>query len=126
MALFEAKAQLTGTIAKPRLQDAIDDSIKDELRKAESLNAMKQRYVASGSTDDLAVIERFQNFADNPYTERYGAVAMFSTPVYSETTIAEVTANAHPHSGNLSLVVIRGDNLMDLAHQLYQRAADEA
>ena len=126
LALFEAKAQLTGTIGKPRLQDAIDDSIKDELRKAESLNAVKQRYVASGSADDLVVIERFQNFADNPYSERYGAVAVLSTPVYSEKTIAEVTTNAHPHSGTLSLVVIRGDNLMDLAHQLCKRAADEA
>jgi hypothetical protein len=126
LALFEAKAQLTGTTADPRLQDAIDGSTKDELRKAESLNAIKQKLFDTGAMDDVAVVERFQNFADHPYIIKHGAVAIFSTPVFCRQTISEASANSHPNSANLSLVVIRGDKLMELAHQLYKRAADEA
>jgi hypothetical protein len=126
LALFEAKAQFTGTAADARLQDAIDHSIKDQLRKAESLNAIKQKLIQSGATDDVSIVQRFQNYADYPYSEKYGAVAIFSTPVYCATTLAEASAIAHPNSANLVLVVIRGDNLMNLTHKLYQRAADEA
>lgn len=41
---FEAKAKLTGSAAN-RLQDAINDSAKDQIRKALSLNAIKQRFI---------------------------------------------------------------------------------
>ena len=126
LAIFETKAQLTGTTAKPRLQDAIDDSIKDELRKAESLNAIKQRLLDAGAVNDIATVERFQNFTDHPYAERYGAVAVFSTSAYCEHMIATASTAAHPHSANLALMVIRGEDLMQLVHQLYQRAANEA
>jgi hypothetical protein len=126
LAIYEAKAQLTGNAANPRLQNAIDDSVKDEMRKAESLNAIKQRYLDAGQIDDVAVIERFQSPADHPYTEKSGAVALFSTPAYCPKTIGESKAGGHPNALHLSLIVIRGDDLMALAHQLYQRAADEA
>jgi len=43
LSIFEAKTQFTGKKPKPRLQDAIDDSSKDHLRKGESLNAIKHR-----------------------------------------------------------------------------------
>lgn len=43
LAIFEAKAQFSGKKAKARLQDAVDGSAKDKARKAESLNAIKQR-----------------------------------------------------------------------------------
>lgn len=126
LAIYEAKAQLTGTIANPRLQDAINDSIKDEMRKAESLNAIKQRLLDSGSVNDIATVERFQNFADHPYSEKYGAVAVFSTSAFCEDTISASAANVHPRSDDLALLVIRGENLMPLVHRLYQRAANEA
>ncbi|MDX9784809.1 MAG: virulence associated protein, partial [Spirochaetia bacterium] len=35
-------------------------------------------------------------------------------------------ASSHPHSGDLALVVIKGDQMMALVHELYRRAADEA
>jgi hypothetical protein len=41
LALFETKAQLTGNRPTKRLQVAVDDSAKDEMRRAESLNAIK-------------------------------------------------------------------------------------
>lgn len=32
----------------------------------------------------------------------------------------------HPHSGELFLLIIKGDQMMALVHELYRRAADEA
>lgn len=126
LALFESKAQLAGKKPESRLQDAVDDSVKDELRKAESLNAIKQKLLDAGALDDVVVVERFQNIADHPYTQKNGAAAIFSTNVYCQKTIAETSTEDHPNADNLALIVIRGDDMMDLAHQLYQRAADEA
>ena len=126
LTIWEVKAQLTGDTATPRLQNAIDDSSKDEIRKAESLNAVKQRLVMAGDTAGAAVVERFQNFADNPYTPKYGAVAMFSVPCFCATTIGTSSVADHVNRDKLSLMVIRGEDLMALAHQLYDRAANEA
>lgn len=126
LALFEAKAQLTGNTPTPRLQDAIDHSAKDEMRKAESLNAIKQKLLDTGMTGDVAVIERFQNFVDHPYAETFGAVAVFSTSAFCETSIGASSTVSHPRSERLALIVIRGNNLMALTHRLYQRAANEA
>jgi hypothetical protein len=126
LAIFEAKAQLTGSKPNNRLQAAVDDSVKDELRKAESLNAIKQRFLDSGRPVDVARIERFQDLEDRPYKEEYGAVALLSTGVFDPKEIGATSVSSHPNSGSLILIVIHGADLMDLVHDLYQRAADEA
>jgi hypothetical protein len=66
LAIFEAKAKFTGRTATERLQDAIDGSVKDKLRLAESLNAMKQRFIDCGSMDEAKMIDRFQKEAVRP------------------------------------------------------------
>lgn len=126
LALFETKAQLTGTTPTKRLQVAIDDSAKDEMRRAESLNAIKQRMLNEERLVDAGKVERFQNSEDNPYAQQYGAVALVSTAVFDQADIQETNASAHPHAPTLMLIVIHGADLMKLAHGLYQRAADEA
>ena len=55
LAIFEAKAQFSGKKAKARLQDAVDGSAKDIARKAESLNAIKQRLHGRNELDDRNV-----------------------------------------------------------------------
>lgn len=126
LALFEAKAQFTGNKPSGRLQAAVDGSAKDEIRKAESLNAIKQRLLDRGDAEEVQTVERFQNPEDRPYSEEYGAVALLSSSVFSEKDVAATTAAAHPYAGNLTLIVIHGPELMSLVHELYQRAADEA
>lgn len=126
LAIYEAKAQFSGKKAKARLQDAVDDSAKDIARKAESLNAIKQRLYFRNERDAAERIERFQNEADIPYKMVYGAVALFEKSLYSSDLPSSTDASSHPHSGELTLVVIKGDNMMDLVHELYWRAADEA
>jgi hypothetical protein len=126
LALFEAKAKLTGSTPNGRLQAAVDGSAKDELRKAESLNAIKQRFLDLGQAAEVAAVERFQDPEDRPHREEYGAVALLSTPLFSSKEIRSTNTSSHPHAGNLTLIVIHGPDLMDLVHELYRRAADEA
>lgn len=126
LALFEAKAQLSGDRPSARLQAAVDGSAKDEIRKAESLNAIKQRFLDRGRSADVQVVERFQNPEDRPYSEEYGAVALLSSSVFDKKDVAATTAAAHPHVSKLTLIVIHGPDMMPLVHELYRRAADEA
>lgn len=126
LAIFESKSQFSGTSGKARLQDAVNDSSKDYLRKAESLNAIRQRLHDEGRLDDASKIERYQNHIDRPYKEVSGAAALFSTDVFDPELIKRTTVASHPNNNHLVLVVIRGINMMDLVNELYRRAADEA
>ena len=126
LAIFEAKAQFSGRTAKPRLQDAIDGSVKDHVRKGESLNAIKQRLFQEKGAIEAKKIERFQNPEDRPYKEVFGAVALFSTRVFDPQKISQANTSNHPQGSRLALLVIRGDDMMDLVHELYRRAAHEA
>lgn len=126
LAVFETKAQFSGRKAKPRLQHAVDDSIKDQIRKAESLNAVKQRLFEKRFYEDASRIDRFQNPNDRPYKEISGAAALFETMIIDDKQISQTTTNNHPNSDNLILIVIHGDEMMRLVHALYRRAADEA
>lgn len=126
LAIFEAKTQFSGNKPKTRLQDAVDSSAKDIARKAESLNAIKQRLHDLHRLGDAEKIERFQNEVDYPYQEVYGAVALFENPLFDSNLAYSTDSSSHPHSGDLSLIVIKGDQMMKLVHELYRRAADEA
>ena len=126
LALFESKTQFSGIKPLARLQDAVDGSSKDLIRKAESLNAIKQRLYGSNDLDAAIKIERFQNEVDNPYREVYGAVALFEDGLFDSDLALLTDTSKHPASEHLVLVVIRGKQMMDLAHELYRRAADEA
>lgn len=126
LAIFESKTQFSGRSANSRLQDAVKGSAKDNIRKAESLNAIKQRLFIRQRYQDAEKIERFQNIEDRPYKETFGAVALFSTNVYDAQTISTTNTTCHPNSNNLNLLVIRGADLMGLVHELYRRSANEA
>ncbi|MBI5652774.1 MAG: DUF1837 domain-containing protein [Chloroflexi bacterium] len=126
LAIFEAKTQFSGNASASRLQDAIQGSNKDPLRKAESLNAIKQQLRDRQLDEDAKKVERFQNPVDRPYNEVYGAVALFSTSFYDVNCISQTDTSSHSQNNNLMLLVIRGDDMMRLVHDLYRRAADEA
>lgn len=124
---FEVKAQLSGDKYTGRLQTAIDDSSKDYLRRAITLNATKRRLRRAGEYDKALVIERFQNLADHPYVYRSGAAAVLSDSTYDEASLKKSTKVVdHKNAGNLELIVVRGKELMKLVHALYEAAANEA
>jgi len=126
LSIYEVKTQFSGAEPKSRLQDAVKDSIKDEIRKAESLNAIKQRLVDQKKFHDIPKIERFQNYVDNPYRDVSGAAALFSENVLDRQSICDTCIEDHPNKSALELLVIHGKDLMNLVHTLYERAANEA
>lgn len=123
---FEVKAQLVDGKYAGRLQTAIDDSSKDYLRSAMTLNATKRRLLRANQREQALTVQRFQNLADFPYNYRSGAAAVLSDGAYDEAGLQESNTSAHSNNTNLELLVIRGTDLMTLVHSLYQRAADEA
>jgi hypothetical protein len=126
LAIFEVKAQFSGIKATARLQNAVDDSIKDQVRKAESLNAIKQRLYREQKLAEVSRVERFQNKEDKPYKEVSGAVALFCTSVFDSASIASTNTAHHPNLSSLLLLVIRAERAMALVGELYARAANEA
>lgn len=138
LAVFETKTRFSGAGAGTRLQDAIDDSAKDHLRIAESLNYIKQRLFDKGEKERAKQVERFQNPVDQPYREVYGAVALYSHDQFKPVDICKAdcqkirtsangaTPRPHPNRDALVLIVIKGTDMMSLVHDLYRRAADEA
>ncbi len=129
LTMFECKAQFSGSTPGPRLQDAIDGSAKDEIRKAESLNAIKQRLVDQNDAVGAAYVGRFQNPTDNPYHQSHGAVALFDNSLHSsglQDLVKLTDASNHPAATSMSLMIIKGNDMMRLTHDLYARAASEA
>jgi hypothetical protein len=123
--IFESKTQFSGRRPQSKLQESVDHSRKDQFRKAFSLNAFKQRFIGKDEKAALR-IQRFQNPLDNPYKEKSGAAALFSNKQFDPKLIQETNTSHHPNHSNLVLIVIKGNSMMNLVHELYRRAADEA
>jgi hypothetical protein len=122
----EVKAQFSGKKAKKRLQDAVDDSVKDQYRKALSLNAMKMRLQLDADFPNVKLVERFQNLADRPYKAQFTATAFHCTSNYEDSAVNEVDVDQHPEKKHLSLLLVKGCTMMQLVNQLYKVAANEA
>jgi hypothetical protein len=137
LAVFESKTGFSAG-GSSRLQAAINDSAKDPIRVAESLNFIKQRLFERGDKNEARKIERFQNPVDLPYRELYGAVALCSSEHFDAKDVSAAdtqkirssskgaAVRPHPKPDSLFLLVIRGEDMMELANDLYRRAADEA
>jgi hypothetical protein len=135
--VFETKTKFSGS-RKNRLQDAINDSAKDHLRIDESLNFIKQKLFEKKEIEQAQRIERFQSPVDMPYKETYGAAAIISDECFDAEELASADCSKisksaksqeffpHPNGDSLVLLVIKGLRMMDLVHELYRRAADEA
>jgi|SRR3989344_635087 len=126
LAIFESKTQFTGRAAENKLQEAVTHSIKDQMRKAESLNAIKQRFLDNGDAREVEKVQRFQDSVGNPYKEISGAAALFATPLFDADLLKATATSEHPNSKQLVLLVIKGIDMMKLVHELYRRAANEA
>lgn len=118
----EVKGSLSASSNKDRLQDAVNDSKKDFERLAESLLAAKQRLRSRGESDKVKLLRRFQNIADRPYVLKYGASAVIDNIRYDKKLVSNTTIAGHPNK-DILLIVIRGNEMMKLTHELYRRAS---
>jgi len=124
--IFEVKAKASENKPINLLQTAINDSMKDEARIADSLNAIKQRLIDKQEFTEAAMITRFQLGVDRPYKRIYGAGAVLTSTSYDPNLISKSSSSDHPGKDSLELLVISGPTLMALIHTLYKKAADEA
>lgn len=122
--IVEVKASLR-TTPKNRLQNAIDDSIKDMMREAVSLAALKQR-LRKVDLAQAAKVERFQDEADRPFKRLSAAATVLDADVLAKMDLTATDAGQHPNADNLRLIVVSGPSMMDLVTALYDRAANEA
>jgi len=122
--IYEVKAKLSEKKIVNVLQDAINHSAKDELRIAESLNAMKQRLYDRNDEAGVSMVGRFQKNVDAPYDRSYGAAAVLTETSFCSETLSEADSAEHPNTNKLELLVISGEKLMLLVHELYERAAN--
>ncbi|RLB91775.1 MAG: virulence associated protein [Deltaproteobacteria bacterium] len=135
--VFESKTKFSSSRIN-RLQDAINDSAKDHIRIDESLNFIKQKLYERRNIEQAQRVERFQSPVDMPYKETYGAAAIISDECFDTDELATADCSKipksskfkeffpHPNRDSLVLVVIKGPDMMNLVHELYRRAADEA
>lgn len=119
--VFESKAALSGNEAVNRLEDAVDDSNKDKLREALTLNALKQRFLERGEKEPAAKVERFQDEVDRPFTRISGAAAVHDDTTFDPDLTSQTNAAAHFNSARLKLIVVKASTLMTLVHALYER-----
>ncbi|EAC8104466.1 DUF1837 domain-containing protein [Listeria monocytogenes] len=122
LAILEIKAQSSESKPKSKLQDAVDDSAKDEVRVAESLNAEVQRLIDRNRFEEAKVVQRFQNKTDRPYRVKFSAVAVHSSTSFCEELVKTVDIAGHPDT-NVNLLVIYSDKLMEFIKDMYVRAS---
>jgi hypothetical protein len=126
LTICEVKAGLSSNAGKDKLQIAVNDSAKDHFRMGVSLNFIKQKLYEQREIEDALKVARFQTPIDVPYETAYQAVALLTNSRFDTEVITNTEAHSHPNSDQLLLLVIRGKDMMKLAHSLYKRAADEA
>jgi len=135
--VFEAKTMFSAS-GKNCLQNAINDSAKSQIRIDESLNYLKQKLLEEEMTEQGKKIERFQNPTDMPYQKRNGAAAVISDEHYDPIKLSSSDSrkvsgagvsggfSIHPNAKHLFLLIMKGQSMMRLVHELYERAASEA
>lgn len=107
------------------LSNAIEDSKKDYfIRTPEALNAIRQRLKNREDVEGVKVVERFQNSNDRPYKLISGAAAVHSNATWDD-SIVESAIVDHPNQ-NVFLMAVKGEDLLNLANNLYQKACDNA
>lgn len=123
--VFEVKAQASDgpPSSESRLQKAVDDSNKDVVRLAETLNAVAQRLIDRDDIEEAKRVQRFQNSTDHPYRRTYAAAAIHSNMSYSEAVLNTVST-LHHADPDLNLLVIHCEKLMDFIHKMYGRACE--
>lgn len=124
--IFEVKAQYSGKKSDFRLQEAVDDSYKDETRVGEFLNYARRRYLREKEIVKANKVKRFQNESDNPYVKIFGATAFFDDKLFDPNSIQQTDCTNHKNKDILRLLVFSGKDMMNLVHSLYERAANEA
>jgi hypothetical protein len=124
---FEVKANTSKKKYNNELQKAVKGSNTDVLRRTgEALHAAATRFHYDKKEKEFDIVSRFQDPIGKPYKNQYGAAAVILTNSYDKGTLSITETISHNKRDALSLVIIKGEKLMELIHKLYNKAASEA
>lgn len=122
----------TGSVSsvRGRLQDAVDDSDKDDLqldvakRGSIGLNAVKlklKRKERAGNRDlySYRAIARFQNPVEHPYQTRYAAAAVVEQKRFNRETMKKIKVKGSQHIDSLRIIAVGVTDIQRLIDALY-------
>lgn len=120
--VYEVKAQSSERkVSSPRLQDAINDSAKDNTRLAESIVASGRRLIGLQKDEEARMVFRFLNSTDEPYKKKYGAAAVHSKASFSRQLLEDIDTSKHPDD-EIELLVVHCEQLLNFILYMYERA----
>ena len=118
---IEVKARLSSKEICETIQEAATDSKKDEHRVAHTLNYYRKKLRNMGKFDESNCVERFQKKPESPYKISYVGAAISSQPEIENKVIAGIKGNDLQLKVNQSIFYVHGADLMNLAHQIFER-----
>lgn len=116
----EVKAQLTSNDANAII-DAAADSKKDEHRFAHTLDYYRKKLKFLGNDSESKEVARFQQKTENNYKVTLIGAAVSSQADIPDNIIMGITGKQLCLKSNQKIFYIHGENLMDLAHDIYER-----
>lgn len=116
----EVKAALSKSEYTP-IENAIVDSKKDEHRLARTIDYCRKRLKELGKKSESDEVKRFLFKPDNNYKIIYSAVGISSIEQVDNVIELSVNGEELGIRKNDKIYFIHGKNLMELAHNIYER-----
>lgn len=108
-----------------KVTEAIEHSIKDELRASITLNYYRKKLKTMGKNDESDRIARFQRKSENDYKLRLIAAAAISRGEIGEKVKINFTDKGEIKLEKIdSVFLIHCDKMMDLVHEVYERCIE--
>ncbi len=111
------------------IKSAVEDSVKDEYRVAQTLNYMRKKLKHYGKLEESKDIERFQLKTKYDYSIFYVPAGITSLAELDEVTVGEEKIHIIPEIDGNDLKLchgnciffVHGKNLMKLTHEVFER-----
>lgn len=116
----EVKAQLTSTNADIIIK-AAEDSKKDEQRFSHTLDYYRKKLKSIGQIELASEVARFQQKTENNYKITLVGAAVSSQTSIENNIIMGITGEQLSLKNGQKIFYIHGKDLMNLAHQIYER-----
>lgn len=118
---IEVKALLSSKEASKVIQNAVDDSKKDEYRISHTLDYYRKKLRFMGKSSEASSIARFQQKTEYPYRTTYVGAAISSLPSIEKKIIVGIKGADLELKTDQSVFYVHGADLMSLTHQVFER-----
>lgn len=119
----EVKARLSST-SFDTIKDAVKYSKKDKFRVATTLDYYRLKLKQYGDIEDAKKVTRFQLKSQQPYKTIYNAFAITDLDDIDGNTVIQINGADLNLELDQNLYFIHGNDLMNLAHNVYDRCKE--